>query len=193
MALKDFSDIVTIVISPALTLLAAAVGWIIVIKDSRSSAHRAEATELINLIVDTTVNLNRRSANFLLEDQAQRRNHRAWVSSVSVDIASLRARASILKNIYKIEIPDTFFYTLRRAFTLNAEDFHCYDASQVSQQIQIQTSHVSKSLASLYILYPSKMTWRARFSPTPPAARHTQPQVIPGQNFNPSADQNQPN
>ncbi|VVP59089.1 hypothetical protein PS838_05986 [Pseudomonas fluorescens] len=190
MALKDFSDIVTIVISPGLTLLAAAIGWIIIIKDSRSSARRAEATELINLVVDTTVSLNRRAANFLLEDQEHRSNHRAWVSSVSVDIASLRARASILKNIYRIEIPDTFFYTLRRAFTLNAEDFHRYDSNQISQQIQIQTSHVSKSLASLYILYPSQMTWRARFSSSPSAVKNNKIQTASRKTFSSSVINN---
>lgn len=162
MALKDFTELVTVVVSPALTLLAAAIGWVIIIKDSRSSAQRTEATELLNLVVDTTVNLNRRGASFLLENKEHRANHRAWVSSVSVDIASLRARAEILKNIYKIEIPDEFFFTLRRAFTLNAEEFHCYDPDQVSQQIQIQTTHVSKSLSSLYGLYPSKKAWYAR-------------------------------
>lgn len=156
MALKDLTDLVTVIVSPALTLVAAAIGWIIVIKDSRASARRAEATAILGLVVDTTVNLNRRSANFLLESEESRANHRAWVSSVSVDISSLRARASILKNIYKIEVPDAFFYTLRRAFTLNAEEFHTYNPSQISQLIQIQTSHVSKTLASLYSLYPSK-------------------------------------
>lgn len=162
MALKDFAEVVTVVVSPLLTLFAAVVGWVIIIKDSRSSALRTEATELLNLVVDTTVDLNRRGASFLLESQAHRSNHRAWVSSVSVDMASLRARAEILKNIYKIEIPDSFFYTVRHAFTFNAEEFHTYNPNQISQQIQNQTSHVSKSIKSLYDLYPSKNTWMTR-------------------------------
>lgn len=67
MALKDFTELVTVVVSPALTLLAAAIGWVIIIKDSRSSAQRTEATELLNLVVDTTVNLNRRGLVFFLK------------------------------------------------------------------------------------------------------------------------------
>lgn len=161
MELKNYSDLVTVVISPGLTALAAIIGWVIVISDSRSSAHRTEATELLNIVVSTTVELNRRAASFLLQDKDKRANHRAWVSSVSVDIASLRARSSILKDIYKIEIPDDFFFTLRKAFTLNVEDFHEYDSDQISQQINIQTTHVSRTLATLYNLYPSKRSWLA--------------------------------
>ncbi|QXI26365.1 hypothetical protein [Pseudomonas vanderleydeniana] len=168
MALRDYADLVTIVISPGLTIIAAIIGWAIIIKDSRSSAHRAEATELLNLVVGTTVDLNRRAANFLLDEADKRENHRAWVSSVSVDIASLRARAAILKNIYKIDIPDDFFFTLRKSFTLNAEAFHEYDSDQVSQLINIQTSQVSKTLATLYKLYPSKKTWKLFQAKTTP-------------------------
>lgn len=161
MELKPYSDFVTVVISPLLTVLAAAFGWIIVIRDSRASAHRAEATELLTLVVSTTVELNRRAANFLLDKPENRKNHRAWVSSVNVDIASLRARAAILKDIYEINIPDDFFYRVRRAFTYNAEAYHEYTSDQVSQKIDMQTVQVSKTLSSLYDLYPSKKSLKA--------------------------------
>lgn len=156
MELKSYSDIVTVVISPLLTVTAAVFGWIIVIRDSRASAHRAEATELLTLVVSTTVELNRRAANFLLDKSENRKNHRAWVSSVNVDIASLRARAAILKDVYGIHIPDDFFYKVRQAFTYDAEAYHEYTSDQVSQKINMQTVHVSKTLSSLYDLYPSK-------------------------------------
>lgn len=162
MELKPYSDFATVVISPLLTVLAAVFGWIIVIRDSRASAHRAEATELLTLVVSTTVELNRRAANFLLDKPENRKNHRAWVSSVNVDIASIRARAAILKDIYEIIIPDDFFYRVRRAFTYDAEAYHEYTSDQVSQKIDMQTVQVSKTLSSLYDLYPSKkslMTW----------------------------------
>lgn len=161
MALESYNSLVTVIISPLLTIAAAVIGWIIVIRDSRSSAHRAEATELLNLVVSTTVDLNRRAAEFLLDTQERRSNHRAWVSSVSVDIASLRARAAILKDLYKIEIPDGFFVTLRSNFTLHAEDYHQYDVAQVSQKIEMQTTRVSKALKTLLGLYPSKKSWWA--------------------------------
>ncbi|WP_219064445.1 hypothetical protein [Pseudomonas sp. UMAB-08] len=166
MELKSYSDIVTIVISPLLTVLAAVFGWIIVIRDSRASAHRAEATELLTLVVSTTVELNRRAASFLLDKPENRKNHRAWVSSVNVDIASLRARAAILKDVYEISISDDFFYRIRRAFTYDAEAYHEYTSDQVSQKIDMQTVQVSKILSSLYDLYPSKkslVTWLKGF------------------------------
>lgn len=161
MELKPYSDFVTVVISPLLTVLAAAFGWLIVIRDSRASAHRAEATELLTLVVSTAVELNRRAANFLLGTPESRENHRAWVSSVNVDIASLRARAAILKDVYEIIIPDAFFYDVRRTFTKNAEDYHEYSSDQISQKIDMQTVQISKTLTSLYNLYPSKKRFTA--------------------------------
>lgn len=161
MELKPYSDFVTVVISPLLTVMAAVFGWVIVIRDSRASAHRAEATELLTLVVSTTVELNRRAANFLLDKPENRKNHRAWVSSVNVDIASLRARAAILKDIYQINIPDDFFYRVRRAFTYDAETYHEYTSDQVAQKIHMQTAQVSKTLSSLYDLYPSKKSLTA--------------------------------
>ena len=157
--LGDYSTVVTVVISPALTVLAAAIGWVIVIRDSRASAHRTEATELLNLVVSTTVELNRRAAKFLLSSPESRQNHRAWVSSVNVDMASLRARAAILKDVYDIEIADDFFYKVRQAFTRFAEEYHQYDSDRVSQKIDMQNAQISRTLKSLYDLYPIRRGW----------------------------------
>jgi hypothetical protein len=156
MPLKDYSDLVTVIVSPLLTIMATMVGWGIVVRDSRASSNRTEATELLNIIVSTTVELNRRSASFLLDTPNSRSNHQAWVASVSVDIASLRARASILKDLYAISIPDEFFYTLRKTFTLDAEKYQDYDQAQTFQKISGQTTSVSRTLSGIYNLYPSK-------------------------------------
>lgn len=163
MVLKEYSDLVTVIVSPLLTILATVIGWVIVIRDSRLSADRSEATELLNTLVDTTVDLNRRAASFLLTDRNSRASHQAWVASVSVDIASLRARALILKNLYSIQIPDDFFYTIRRTFTLDAEKFQDYDPAQIFQKISYQTTQSSKTLSGIYALYPSKQSFWKKY------------------------------
>ncbi len=180
MELSQYSTIVTVLISPLLTALAAVIGWVIIIRDSRSSAHRTEATELLNLIVTTTVELNRRAAKFLLSPSENRQNHRAWVSSVSVDMASLRARAAILKDVYDIEVADEYFYKIRQSFTRFAEEFHEYDSDRVSQKIEMQNAQVSRTLKSLYNIYPIKKSLGASvkeffgFKPAKPSRKLAQ-------------------
>ena len=161
MELTQYSTVVTVLVSPLLTILAAVIGWIIIIRDSRSTAHRAEATEILNLIVSTTVELNRRAAKFLLSPPENRKNHRAWVSSVNVDMASLRARAAILGDVYGIEIADEFFYKIRQSYTRFAEEYHGYDSDRASQKIEMQNSQIARTLKSLYQLYPIKKRSRS--------------------------------
>lgn len=155
---KGFVDFATVA-SPVITILVTFVGWLVVFKDSRSSSNRAEVYDLLNKIIQVTIDLNQRSAGFFLNGDNLHGKHQAWVASVSVDISSLRAIAAILNELYKVNVPDDFFYTVRKNYTLDAEKFSAYDEKQVLQKISDQNSRVSTSLKLIYQMYPSKKGW----------------------------------
>lgn len=155
---KGFVDFATVA-SPVITVLVTFIGWLVVFKDSRSSANRAEVYDLLNKIIHVTIDLNQRSAGFFLNGDNLQGKHQAWVASVSVDISSLRAIAAILNDLYKVSVPDDFFYAVRKNYTLDAEKFSAYDEKQVLQKISDQNSRISKSLKLIYQMYPSKKGW----------------------------------
>lgn len=151
----SFVDVAT-VLSPIVTILITMVGWVVIFKDSRDNSARAEVYDILTKIVQITIALNQRSADFLLNGGDLQLKHRAWVASVSVDIASLRALASILNDLYSVVVPDDFYYTVRKNYTLDAEKYSEYSDAQVLQKISDQNARVSRSLKVIYKLYPAK-------------------------------------
>ena len=152
---SSFVDVAT-VLSPIVTILVTMVGWVVVFKDSRGNSARAEVYDVLTKIVQITIALNQRSADFLFNGGDLRLKHRAWVASVNVDIASLRALASILNDLYGVVVPDDFYYAVRKNYTLDAEKYSDYSDAQVLQKISDQNSRVSRSLKVIYKLYPAK-------------------------------------
>lgn len=152
---KEFVDLATVA-SPAITILVTFVGWLVVFKDSKSSANRAEVYDLLNKIIQVTMGLNQRASVFFLNGINLQGKHQAWVASVSVEISSLRAIATILNDSYAVKIPDDFFYAVRKNYTLDAEKFCTYDEKQILQKISDQNARISRSLKEIYKMYPSK-------------------------------------
>ncbi|EED43567.1 hypothetical protein EBI_27519 [Enterocytozoon bieneusi H348] len=152
---KDFVDFATVA-SPVITVLVTFVGWLVVFKDSKSSANRAEIYDLLNKVINVTMDLNQRASVFFLSGASVQGKHQTWVASVSVEISSLRALGTILHESYSVKIPDDFFYSVRKNYTLNAEGFSSLDERQVLQKVSDQNSRVSRSLKQIYELYPSK-------------------------------------
>lgn len=152
---KEFVDLATVA-SPAITILVTFVGWIVVFKDSKSSANRSEIYDLLNKIISIVMGLNQRSSVFFLSGANLEGKHQAWVASVSVDISSLRSIATILNDSYAVKIPDDFFYAVRKNYTLDAEKFSGFDERQILQKISDQNARVSRSLKQIYKMYPSK-------------------------------------
>lgn len=142
--------------SPLLTLLLTAVGWILIFSDSKNTSARAEIYDLLSNMVNATLALNQRAAVHFLEGKHKPGTDRAWVASVSVEISSLRATAAILKEVHSIDVPDDFFYSVRKNHTLDAEGFSKYTAEQVIQKIALQNTQTSRTLKLVYELYPGK-------------------------------------
>ncbi|WP_218421791.1 hypothetical protein [Stutzerimonas stutzeri] len=155
MTTKTLVDIATIV-SPVITLTLTGLGWFVIFSDSRKSSARAETYDMLNSMIKIVLALNQRSAERFLEEKHTPGSHRAWVASVSVDISSLRAIATILKDVHSIEIPYEFFYTVRRNYTLDAEKFSTYTFAQSIKKIAAQNTEATKSLKLVYELYPGK-------------------------------------
>lgn len=151
---KFWVDVATIT-SPPLTLLLTAIGWKIVFKDSREKSKRAEIYDLLNKVVQITLSLNQRSAEYFLGNKHVAGEHEAWVTSVSVEISSLRAISGILVRMHALQVPDDFFFAIRKNYTLDAEKYSGYNLSQRRQKITDQSSKASKALGLIYELYPS--------------------------------------